>query len=125
MRVAALIGGIATALAGVVKLFSVRQDLFWIILIGQTIGSTAQVFVMPLPTKIAAVWFKPNEVNIFFLQKIIYKFNEFFENQTFIINNIRFIHHTYRCIFFFTLALISVNSYFIYSMSFFDFYTRR
>lgn len=51
-----------TALAGVIKLFSIRQDMFYMVLIGQAIGSTGQVFVLPLPTKIAAVWFKPNEV---------------------------------------------------------------
>lgn len=67
LRVTALIGGITTAIAGIVKLFSVRQDLFYLILVGQTIGSAAQVFVLPLPPKLAAVWFKPNEVRYFLI----------------------------------------------------------
>lgn len=37
-------------------------------MLGQAVGSTAQVFVMCLPPKIAAVWFKPSEVG----PKIIY-----------------------------------------------------
>lgn len=56
-------GGIATGLAAVIKVFSIRQDLFYVVLIGQAIGSAAQVLILPLPTKIAAVWFKPNEVS--------------------------------------------------------------
>ncbi|XP_023015797.2 choline/ethanolamine transporter flvcr2a [Leptinotarsa decemlineata] len=63
LRVAALIGGLGTALAAAVKVFSIRRDLFYVVLIGQAIGSTAQVFVICLPTKIAAVWFKDSEAS--------------------------------------------------------------
>ncbi|XP_050512593.1 feline leukemia virus subgroup C receptor-related protein 1 [Diabrotica virgifera virgifera] len=64
LRVTALIGGLGTALAAVVKVFSIRQDLFRLVLLGQAIGSTAQVFVMCLPAKIAAVWFSPSEASL-------------------------------------------------------------
>lgn len=45
-----------------IKLFSLKQDFFYVILIGQAIGSIGQVFILPLPPKVAAVWFKPSEV---------------------------------------------------------------
>ncbi|XP_074030571.1 choline/ethanolamine transporter flvcr2a-like [Leptinotarsa decemlineata] len=60
---AALIGGLGTALAAAVKVFSIRRDLFYVVLIGQAIGSTAQVFILCIPTKIAAVWFKDSEAS--------------------------------------------------------------
>ncbi|XP_074030380.1 choline/ethanolamine transporter flvcr2b [Leptinotarsa decemlineata] len=63
LRIAALIGGLGTALAAAVKVFSIRTDLFYVVLIGQAIGSTAQVFVLCIPTKIAAVWFEDSEAS--------------------------------------------------------------
>ncbi|XP_076253573.1 choline/ethanolamine transporter flvcr2a-like [Rhynchophorus ferrugineus] len=63
LRFAALWGGLGTALAALIKVFSVRKNLFPLVLLGQAVGSTAQVFVLSLPSKIAAVWFKPSEVS--------------------------------------------------------------
>ncbi|CAH1173845.1 unnamed protein product [Phaedon cochleariae] len=63
LRVAALCGGIGTALAAFIKLFAIRRDLFHLVLLGQAVGSTAQVFIISLPTKVAAVWFKPSEIS--------------------------------------------------------------
>ncbi|XP_030752072.1 uncharacterized MFS-type transporter C09D4.1-like isoform X1 [Sitophilus oryzae] len=63
LRFAALCGGLGTALAAFIKVFSVKRGLFYLVLLGQGIGSTAQVFVLSLPSKIAAVWFKPEEVS--------------------------------------------------------------
>ncbi|XP_066256664.1 heme transporter FLVCR1-like [Euwallacea similis] len=63
LRFAALCGGIGTALAALIKTFSIQEDLFYMVLLGQGIGSTAQVFVLCLPSKIAAVWFKPSEIS--------------------------------------------------------------
>ncbi|KAJ8979451.1 hypothetical protein NQ317_006765 [Molorchus minor] len=63
LRVAALIGGLGTALAAGIKVFSVNSNLFYVVLIGQAVGSTAQVFVLCLPAKIAAVWFKSSEAS--------------------------------------------------------------
>ncbi|CAH0552805.1 unnamed protein product [Brassicogethes aeneus] len=62
LRTAAIIGGFGTAIGVIVKIFSVNQNYFYIVLIGQGIGSAAQVFVLCLPSKIAAIWFAPNEV---------------------------------------------------------------
>lgn len=63
LRFAALYGGVGTALAALVKVFSIRQERFYLVMLGQAVGSTAQVFVMCLPPKIAAVWFKPSEAS--------------------------------------------------------------
>ncbi|KAJ8938160.1 hypothetical protein NQ318_011925 [Aromia moschata] len=63
LRVAALVGGIGTALAAAIKVFSTDQDLFYVVILGQAIGSAAQVFILCLPAKIAAVWFKPSEAS--------------------------------------------------------------
>lgn len=59
---AALIGGLGTTLGVAIKVFSINPSLFSVVLVGQAIGSVAQVFVLCLPSKIAAVWFPPNEV---------------------------------------------------------------
>ncbi|XP_060524875.1 uncharacterized MFS-type transporter C09D4.1-like [Cylas formicarius] len=63
LRMAALFGGIGTFLAAAVKVFSVHENRFALVIIGQGIGSAAQVFVLCLPSKVAAVWFKPSEVS--------------------------------------------------------------
>ncbi|CAH1173844.1 unnamed protein product [Phaedon cochleariae] len=63
LRVAALCGGIGTAIAALIKIFAIGRDLFYLVLLGQAVGSTAQVFILSLPTKVAAVWFKPSEVS--------------------------------------------------------------
>ncbi|CAG9768817.1 unnamed protein product [Ceutorhynchus assimilis] len=63
LRFAAIWGGVGTALAALIKVFSIDEKLFWVVILGQSIGSTAQVFVLCLPSKIAAVWFKPTEVS--------------------------------------------------------------
>ncbi|KAJ8938159.1 hypothetical protein NQ318_011924 [Aromia moschata] len=63
LRTAGLIGCIGTALGTGIKVFSIRNDLFWVVLCGQAIVSASQVVIICLPPKIAAVWFKPNEVS--------------------------------------------------------------
>ncbi|XP_019868184.2 uncharacterized MFS-type transporter C09D4.1 isoform X2 [Aethina tumida] len=63
LRVAALIGGLGTTLGVAIKVFSINPSLFSVVLVGQAIGSVAQVFVLCLPSKIAAVWFPPNEIS--------------------------------------------------------------
>ncbi|RZC37109.1 MFS 1 domain containing protein, partial [Asbolus verrucosus] len=63
LRVAGLIGGLGTALGTCIKVFSVGRDSFWIVLVGQGILSATQLLIINLPPRIAAVWFKPNEVS--------------------------------------------------------------
>lgn len=64
LRVAGLTGGLGTAIGTVIKVFSIRPDLFWIALLGQTIVAGSQAVVLNLPPRLAAVWFGPNEVTL-------------------------------------------------------------
>lgn len=59
---AALIGCMATAIGAGVKVFSVGTNLFYVVMIGQTIIAVSQIFILSLPPKIAVTWFKANEV---------------------------------------------------------------
>ncbi len=43
---------------------SVATDRFYVILIGQTVASIAQIFVLGVSPNIAAVWFGPDEVSL-------------------------------------------------------------
>ncbi|KAJ8938162.1 hypothetical protein NQ318_011927 [Aromia moschata] len=63
LRVAALIGCGTTALGAGIKVFSIGQNLFFVVLIGQTIVAVSQIFILSLPPKIAVTWFKANEVS--------------------------------------------------------------
>ncbi|KAJ8921576.1 hypothetical protein NQ315_010481 [Exocentrus adspersus] len=63
LRAAGLIGCVGTAIGTGIKIFSVRNDLFYVVLIGQTIVSMSQLTIICLPPKIAAVWFKSSEVS--------------------------------------------------------------
>lgn len=46
-----------------IRLFSVSPDFYFIVLIGQTLTAAAQVFIMSLPSKVAAIWFGSKEVS--------------------------------------------------------------
>ncbi|XP_074030441.1 choline/ethanolamine transporter flvcr2a isoform X2 [Leptinotarsa decemlineata] len=61
LRTTGLIGCIGTFIG--IKVFSIRHDLFWIVLLGQIIMSIAQVFIVVLPPKLASVWFKSSEIS--------------------------------------------------------------
>ncbi|RZC37108.1 putative MFS-type transporter C09D4.1, partial [Asbolus verrucosus] len=63
LRVAGLIGALGTALGTAIKVFSIDRDSFWIVLTGQGIVSASQLLILCLPPRVAAVWFKPNEVS--------------------------------------------------------------
>ncbi|XP_050512594.1 uncharacterized MFS-type transporter C09D4.1-like isoform X1 [Diabrotica virgifera virgifera] len=63
LRVAALIGAVLTLLGAAVKIFSIGENLFWVVMIGQTIVAVSQIFILTLPSKLAVTWFKPQEVS--------------------------------------------------------------
>lgn len=63
LRVSALIGTIATGLAALIKVFSIGENLFYVVMIGQVIVAISQLFILSLPPKIAVTWFKPEEVS--------------------------------------------------------------
>lgn len=52
-----------TCVGAWIKVASVAPGRFWILLLGQSIVGISQVLILPLPPKLAAVWFGPNEVS--------------------------------------------------------------
>lgn len=67
LRVAGLIGAFTTALGAVIKIFSIGENLFGVVLAGQIVVAASQIFILSLPPKIAVTWFKPEEVNVFWI----------------------------------------------------------
>ncbi|XP_036298839.1 feline leukemia virus subgroup C receptor-related protein 1 isoform X2 [Pipistrellus kuhlii] len=63
LRLTALLGSGLNCLGAWVKCGSVQQHLFWVTMLGQSLCSVAQVFILGLPSRIASVWFGPTEVS--------------------------------------------------------------
>ena len=61
-----IVGILATALNATgawIKCASVNGDRFAVLMAGQTICAIAQIFILGIPARLAAVWFGPNEVS--------------------------------------------------------------
>lgn len=58
-----LLGAFGTALGAWIKVLSVDPDLFYVALIGQTVAAISQVFILGVPSILAAVWFGPDQVS--------------------------------------------------------------
>ena len=63
LRVSIILGCFGTTLGSWIKVFSVSRDAFWVTMAGQTIVATAQLFILNIPPRLAAVWFGENEVS--------------------------------------------------------------
>lgn len=63
LRLVAIIGSFLNALGAWLKCAAVHPDRFALVVFAQTICAVAQVFILGLPTLLAAVWFGPNEVS--------------------------------------------------------------
>uniref|UniRef100_A0A9L0K9S5 Choline/ethanolamine transporter FLVCR2 n=1 Tax=Equus asinus TaxID=9793 RepID=A0A9L0K9S5_EQUAS len=63
LRTIALTGSVLNCLGAWVKLGSLKPNLFPVTVLGQVICSVAQVFILGMPSRIASVWFGPNEVS--------------------------------------------------------------
>lgn len=63
LRLVAIIGSFLNALGAWLKCAAVHPDRFALVVFAQTICAIAQVFILGLPTLLAAVWFGPNEVS--------------------------------------------------------------
>ncbi|XP_074844716.1 choline/ethanolamine transporter FLVCR1 [Carettochelys insculpta] len=63
LRLTALLGSGLNCLGAWLKCASVRQSLYAVTLLAQTVCAVAQVFILGLPSRIAAVWFGPKEVS--------------------------------------------------------------
>lgn len=44
-------------------MFALGRDLFVIAFVGQTISAIAQVFVCNVPSRLATIWFSPNQMS--------------------------------------------------------------
>ncbi|XP_034102372.1 feline leukemia virus subgroup C receptor-related protein 2 [Drosophila albomicans] len=63
LRITALVGIVGTCLGAWIKVFSVDPSLFYVSFIGQAIVALAQVCILSLPARLAAVWFGLDQVS--------------------------------------------------------------
>jgi len=63
LRVIAIIGSVLGAVGAVIKIISCKQDLFYLAVIGQIVSALGNVFILGMPSKIAATWFGQTEVS--------------------------------------------------------------
>ena len=58
-----MLGSFGTMLAAWIKVGSLSPDRFYVTFIGQTVAAVAQIFVLGIPAKLAAVWFGQDQVS--------------------------------------------------------------
>jgi len=63
LRVVTILATLLNALGAWVKCVAVNPGSFFILMAGQTICAVAQIFVLGIPARLAAVWFGPDEVS--------------------------------------------------------------
>lgn len=63
LRVVALLATFLNALGAWIKCAAVSPDRFFVLMFGQTVCAIAQIFILGIPARLAAVWFGPNEVS--------------------------------------------------------------
>ncbi|KAG7328492.1 hypothetical protein KOW79_008436 [Hemibagrus wyckioides] len=63
LRVVALVAAGVNCVGAWIKVASAKPHLFWVSALGQVACSVAQVFILGMPSHIAAVWFGPEEVS--------------------------------------------------------------
>ncbi|KAF7996263.1 hypothetical protein HCN44_001895 [Aphidius gifuensis] len=63
LRNAALVGAIGNALGSWIKVFSDAPDKFWLGFLGHTVVAVSQTFILSVPSRLAAVWFGPDQVS--------------------------------------------------------------
>ncbi|XP_074030372.1 uncharacterized MFS-type transporter C09D4.1 isoform X2 [Leptinotarsa decemlineata] len=63
LRFAVLIGILSTAIGSGVKVLSVGENLFYVVILGQMIVAVSELFLFNLPSKLSVVWFKPEEIS--------------------------------------------------------------
>ena len=63
LRTVAITATFLNALGAWLKCAAVRSSFFPLLMTAQTICAVAQVFILGIPARLAAVWFGPNEVS--------------------------------------------------------------
>lgn len=62
LRCTVICGAVAIAIGSWIKVFSAQPHLFYLGFIGQCFIALSGVFVLSLPSPLAAAWFGPEEV---------------------------------------------------------------
>ncbi|MFH4976006.1 hypothetical protein AB6A40_002715 [Gnathostoma spinigerum] len=62
LRFAVLIAATGNCIGAWIKAFSTSPDLFWLSFLGQLIVGSSQVFILGIPSRLAAVWFGSRQV---------------------------------------------------------------
>ncbi|KAF5291025.1 hypothetical protein FQR65_LT11478 [Abscondita terminalis] len=63
LRRSILLNTTLTCLGSWIKVFSVEQDKFWVVLFGQSVVAISAVFIVSAPASIAATWFGSTQVS--------------------------------------------------------------
>ena len=63
LRITLICGAFLNALGAWVKCACVSTDRFAVLMFAQTICAIAQIFILGIPARLAAVWFGPNQVS--------------------------------------------------------------
>ncbi|XP_022663791.1 feline leukemia virus subgroup C receptor-related protein 2-like isoform X2 [Varroa destructor] len=63
LRCSVVLGAAGTMLGSWIKVFATPRDLFWLLMIGQTIVACSQIFILSVPPRLATVWFGSQEVS--------------------------------------------------------------
>ena len=63
LRIVGILGTLLNMLGAWLKCAAVNPDRFALLMTAQTICAIAQVFILGIPARLAAVWFGPNEVS--------------------------------------------------------------
>ncbi|XP_030649992.1 choline/ethanolamine transporter flvcr2a [Chanos chanos] len=63
LRIVTLMGAGLNCMGVWAKVASIRPNLFWVTMLGQTVCAIAQVFLLGMPSRIASVWFGSDEVS--------------------------------------------------------------
>ena len=63
LRVVGILATLLNAIGAWIKCAAVSPDRFAVLMTGQTMCAIAQVFILGIPARLAAVWFGPNEVS--------------------------------------------------------------
>ncbi|CAG2239542.1 FLVCR [Mytilus edulis] len=63
LRVVIICGSFLNAVGAWIKVACVSPDRFALLMFGQSVCSVAQVFILGIPARLAAIWFGPNQVS--------------------------------------------------------------
>ena len=63
LRVVGLLANLLNAAGAWIKCGAIDPSRFYVLMMGQTVCAIAQVFILGIPARLAAVWFGPNEVS--------------------------------------------------------------